>query len=116
MSFFMEQMMACLNGAFVNKQGIGLKKYKRVMESKFLVELNESSQYNEPQNSKGFSKWFECKISDVTTKLLQWVASTIRRYHQDHFKKFSKNGQETFFKFYFFLLAHLCSSSNLHDS
>ncbi len=42
MSFFMEHTMAYLDGAFVNKQGIGLKKYKQVMENKFLVELNES--------------------------------------------------------------------------
>jgi hypothetical protein len=70
--------MAYVDGAFMNKQGIGLKKYKQVMESKFLVELNESSQYNEHQNSKGFSKWFECKISYVTKTLLQWGASTIK--------------------------------------
>ncbi len=81
MSFFMEHTMAYLNGDFVNKQGIGLKKYKQVVESKFLVELNESSQYNELQNSKGFSKWFECKISYVITNLLQWGTSTIGWYH-----------------------------------
>jgi hypothetical protein len=34
--------MAYLNGAFVSKQGIGLKKCKHVMECKFLVELNGS--------------------------------------------------------------------------
>jgi hypothetical protein len=55
----MEHTMAYLDGAFGNKQGIGLKKYKQVMENKFLVELNESLQYNELQNVKGFLKWFE---------------------------------------------------------
>jgi hypothetical protein len=29
--------MAYVDGVFVNKQGIGLKKYKQVMENKFLV-------------------------------------------------------------------------------
>jgi hypothetical protein len=42
------------------------------MENKFLVELNESSQYNELQNSKGFLKWFQWKNLDVITNLLQW--------------------------------------------
>jgi hypothetical protein len=51
--------MAYLDGVFVNKQGTSLKKYKQVMEKKNLVELNESSQYNELQNSKGFFKWFQ---------------------------------------------------------
>ncbi len=59
MSFFMEHTMAYLDGVFVNKQGTGLKKYKQVMENNFLVELNESLQYNELQNVKGFLKWFE---------------------------------------------------------
>jgi hypothetical protein len=31
----MEHKMAYFNGAFVNKQGTGLKKYKQVMENKF---------------------------------------------------------------------------------
>ncbi len=64
--------MAYLDGVFVNKQGTSLKKYKQVMENKFLVELNESSQYNELQNSKGFLKWFQWKNLDVITNLLQW--------------------------------------------
>jgi hypothetical protein len=38
----MKHTMAYLNGAFVSKQGIGLDKYKQVMECKFLVELNGS--------------------------------------------------------------------------
>jgi hypothetical protein len=42
MNFFMEHTMAYLNGAFVSKQGIGLKKCKHVMECKFLVELDGS--------------------------------------------------------------------------
>jgi hypothetical protein len=73
--------MAYLDGAFVNKQGTGLKKYKQVTNSKFLVELNKSSQYNEFQNSKGFSKWFECKILNATTNLLQLGTNIIGWYH-----------------------------------
>jgi hypothetical protein len=42
------------------------------MENKFLVELNDSPQYIELQNSKGFFEWFECKVLDVATNLLQW--------------------------------------------
>jgi hypothetical protein len=64
--------MAYINGAFVSKHRISLQKYKHVIENKFLVELNSSSQYNEVRNSKGFSEWFKCKISYVITNLLQW--------------------------------------------
>ncbi len=39
--------MAYIDGAFVSKQKIGMKKYKYVMEHKFLAELNGSSQYIE---------------------------------------------------------------------
>ncbi len=42
--------MAYLDGAFVNKQRIGLEKYKHIMENKLLVELNSSFQYNKLQN------------------------------------------------------------------
>jgi hypothetical protein len=48
--FFKEHTMAYLNGAFVNKQRIGLEKYKHIMENKLLVELNSSLQYNKLQN------------------------------------------------------------------
>jgi len=42
MTFFIKHTMAYFNGAFVTKQGIGLEKYKQVMEHKLLVELNKS--------------------------------------------------------------------------
>ncbi len=64
--------MAYLNNAFVRKQLTNLEKYKQIMENIFLVELNDSPQYIELQNSKGFLEWFECKISDVATNLLHW--------------------------------------------
>jgi hypothetical protein len=37
--------MAYLDGVFVNKQGTGHKKYKQVMEHKFLAKLDGSLQY-----------------------------------------------------------------------
>jgi hypothetical protein len=43
MTFFMEHTMAYLDNAFVNKQGTGLKKYKQIMEHKFLAKLDSSS-------------------------------------------------------------------------
>ncbi len=64
--------MAYFNNAFVRKQVISLEKCKQIMENKFLVELDDSPQYIELQNSKGFFEWFECKILDVATNLLQW--------------------------------------------
>ncbi len=68
----MEHTMAYFDGVFVNKQGIGLEKYKQVMEHNFFVELDGSSQYTKLRISKVFSKWFECKILDSSTNLLQW--------------------------------------------
>jgi len=68
----MEHIMAYLDGVFVSKQGIGLKKYKQVMEHKFLAKLDGSLQYTKLQISKGFLKWLECKILDLATNLLQW--------------------------------------------
>jgi hypothetical protein len=62
MTFFMEHTMAYLDSAFVNKQRTSLEKYKQVMEYNFLAELDGSLQYIELRNSKGFPKWFECKI------------------------------------------------------
>ncbi len=47
LSFFKEHTMAYINGAFVNKQGIGLDTYKQVMENIFVAKLNGSPQYNE---------------------------------------------------------------------
>jgi hypothetical protein len=41
----MEHKMAYLDGVFVNKQEISLKKYKQIMEHKFFVELDGSLQY-----------------------------------------------------------------------
>jgi hypothetical protein len=41
----MEHTMAYLDGVFVSKQETSLKKYKQIMEHKFLVELDGSSQY-----------------------------------------------------------------------
>jgi hypothetical protein len=68
----MEHTMAYLDGVFVSKQGTSLKNYKQVMEHKFLVELNDLLHYTKLQNFKRFLEWFECKISDVATNLLQW--------------------------------------------
>ncbi len=45
MTFFMEHIMAYLNGVFMNKEGTGLEKYKHVMEHKFLAKLDGSLQY-----------------------------------------------------------------------
>lgn len=59
------ETMAYLDDFFVNKQGTGLEKYKQVTEHKFLIKLDNSLQYIELRNFKGFSEWFECKISDV---------------------------------------------------
>ncbi len=42
------------------------------MEHKFLVELNDSLQYTKLWDFEKFLEWFECKISNVTTNLLQW--------------------------------------------
>ncbi len=78
MAFFMEHTMAYFDGAFVNKQGTGLEKYKQVMEHKFLVELHGSSQYAELWISKVFSKWFECKILDSSTNLKIWSKKKVR--------------------------------------
>jgi len=72
MTFFMEHTMAYFDGAFVNKQIIGLEKYKQVMEHKFLAELDESLQYTELWIFERFLEWFECKILDSATNLLQW--------------------------------------------
>jgi hypothetical protein len=68
----MEHTMAYFDGAFVSKQRTGMEKYKQVMEHNFLVEVDGSSQYNKLQISKVFSEWFECKILDSGTNLLQW--------------------------------------------
>jgi hypothetical protein len=54
----MEHTMAYINNAFVRKQITSLEKYKQVMEDKFLVGLDGSSQYIEPWIFKGFAKWF----------------------------------------------------------
>jgi hypothetical protein len=42
------------------------------MEHNFLVELDGSSQYTKIWTSKVFLEWFECKILDSGTNLLQW--------------------------------------------
>jgi hypothetical protein len=56
MSFSKEHIIAYLDNSFVSKQGIGLQKYKQIMESKCLAKLDSSPQYIELQNSKRFSK------------------------------------------------------------
>ncbi len=70
MTFFMEHIMAYLDGVFVSKQGIGLKKYKQVMEHKFLAKLDKFSHCTELWISKGFPKLFGCKISNLAINLL----------------------------------------------
>jgi hypothetical protein len=65
MTFFMEHTMAYLDGAFVNKQGTSLEKYKHVMEILFLAKQNSSPQYTKLQNFEGFLESFECKILDA---------------------------------------------------
>jgi hypothetical protein len=62
--------MAYLDGVFVSKQGIGLKKYKQVMEHKFLAKLDKFSHCTELWISKGFPKLFGCKISNLAINLL----------------------------------------------
>jgi hypothetical protein len=47
------------------------KSINKSFENKFLVELDDSPQYIELQNFEGCLEWFECKISDVATNLLQ---------------------------------------------
>jgi hypothetical protein len=42
------------------------------MEHKFLVELDGSLQYTKLRIFEGFPEWFEFKISNSTTNLLQW--------------------------------------------
>jgi hypothetical protein len=42
------------------------------MEHKFLVELDRSSQYTELRIFNGFLEWFEYKILNLATNLLQW--------------------------------------------
>jgi hypothetical protein len=64
--------MAYLDGVFVSNWKTNLEKYKQVMEHMFLVELNRFLQYTELWIFEGFPKWFECKISDLATNLLQW--------------------------------------------
>jgi hypothetical protein len=68
----MEHIMAYLDGVFVSKQRTGHKKYKQVMEHKLSVELHGSLQYTKLWISKGFLKWFEWKILNLATNLLQW--------------------------------------------
>ncbi len=99
MHIFKEHIMAYLNGALVNKQGTNLEKYKHIMENKFLVELNGSSQYNNLWNSEGFSEclnvrfhmqlhtyyngvkslihkkdkaYYSMKVVDLCNKISQW--------------------------------------------
>jgi hypothetical protein len=47
------------------------KNINKSFENKFLVELDDSPQYIKLQNFEGFLEWFECKILDVATNLLQ---------------------------------------------
>ncbi len=45
LDFFKKHLMAYLDSTFVNKQAFRMDKYKQVMESKFLVELNGFLEY-----------------------------------------------------------------------
>jgi hypothetical protein len=58
----MEHILAYLDGAFVNKQGTSLEKYKQVMKQKFLAELNQSLQYIELQILRGFWNGLNAKF------------------------------------------------------
>ncbi len=60
--------MVYLDFAFVNKHAFGLKKCKQIMESKFLVEINNFLKY-ELQDSSRFLEWLECKVLDATSNL-----------------------------------------------
>jgi hypothetical protein len=70
--FFKEHMMVYLDFAFVSKQAFGLNKCKQIMESKFLVQINNFLKY-ELQNSPRFLEWLECKVLDATSNLTQWL-------------------------------------------
>jgi len=37
-----------------------------------MAKLDKFSQYSEPRIFKVFLEWFECKILDLATNLLQW--------------------------------------------
>ncbi len=75
----MEHIITPLDGAFVLKQKIGLEKYKWVTKHKFLADLNGSLQYTKLWNSKGILEWFEWKILDEATNLLQWLLSSMHK-------------------------------------
>ncbi len=79
--------MTCLDGVFVSKQGNGLEKYKHVMEHKFLAELNGSLQYTKLRIFEGFPKWFECKILNLITNLLQWFDVIYPQKEKVHWTK-----------------------------
>jgi hypothetical protein len=64
--------MAYLDSTFVNKQAFRMDKYKQVMESKFLVELNGFLEYTKLLNLTWFLEWFDCKVSNVVFNLMQW--------------------------------------------
>jgi hypothetical protein len=64
--------MAYLNGAFVSKQIINLVKYKHIMENRLLVELNDSSHYNNVWNFEGFRNGLNVKFHMQLHTLLQW--------------------------------------------
>jgi len=61
-----------LNFVFVNKQTCGLNKYKQVIESKNLMELNNSPKYIKLHNFPKFLEWLKCKVKDVMSNLMQW--------------------------------------------
>ncbi len=63
-------MMVYLHFVFVNNQAFGQNKCKQIMESKFLMEINNSLKY-ELQNSPRFLEWLECKVLDATSNLTQ---------------------------------------------
>jgi hypothetical protein len=55
--------MAYLDDVFLNKQGIGVDKYKQVMEHKFWAKLDGSSKYI-ALDFQRFLECFVCKISN----------------------------------------------------
>jgi hypothetical protein len=75
-----------LQQCFFEQARNGLEKYKQIMEHKFLVELDNSSQYTKLWNFEVFSKWFECKILNVTTNLFQWFDVLYPHPHTSNFQ------------------------------
>jgi hypothetical protein len=65
--------MVYFDTIFVNKQTFDLDMHKQVMESKFLVELNNSPLYKELLNLTRFLEWLDFKVSYVVFNWIQWL-------------------------------------------